>query len=329
MAGLPTTQYEQRDADPDGDIEFILNDPNGTPIILRVSGKVLSIHSPVFKALVRHPFQEGQALTASQLLGLASAQTNTNHATQPVKIALPEDDAQAMTWLCHALHLHHFLDLTPDLALVERIAVLSKKYQCAPRALRRRCLAKHTEKMSGFEDAGFQMLPEGFTASLKARRDRAISVIRETIEGAIDPLINPNLTEQEAEYKGRYCPLAAPSHKCQREAHIAHYMTELAEIGLYPLSRLNMFGMGQIHDALRQYRAFEETEAFAYRKKTPNCRCAFYSMDDVIKYNAVNTAAFLLGARFCLAPARAGRFDVADHSSCNLQGSRIRHNHDD
>ncbi|KAL8628824.1 hypothetical protein Q9189_005456 [Teloschistes chrysophthalmus] len=386
MTSLPATHYEQRAADPDGDIEFILDDPNGTPSTLRVSGKVLSISSPVFKALIRPRFQEGQALTASQLLGLAPHQThatgsrNTDQTMQPVKIPLPDDDAQAMTWLCHALHLRGFLDHKPDLALVERVAILSKKYQCAqalgpwtsvwlkkwnktrnnPRQhgtkdhFQMLCIANaldddvqffktcqdiirytgddawpSTETMSASDDPGFQMLPEGFVGSLKARRDRAISVIRETIEGAIDPLINPNLTEQEARYKGRRCPLAATSHDCQRAILVAHFFTELARIGLWPLSRLNMFGMGQIHDALRHYRSFEESETFIYGENLPDCRCAFYSMDHVIKNHAVNTAQFLLESRFCLAQARAGRFDVQHHMSCDLQGDRVKHNHED
>ncbi|KAL8635230.1 MAG: hypothetical protein Q9228_007258, partial [Teloschistes exilis] len=376
MSWLPTTPYEQRAADPDGDIEFILDDSNGTPTTLRVSGKVLSISSPVFKALVRPRFQEGQALTASQLLGLAPHQTHassslhTNQASQPVQIPLPDDDAQAMTWLCHALHLRKFLDHKPHLTLVQRIAVLSKKYQCAQALgpwtsvwlkewnetrntpekhatkdhFQMLCVAnaldddvqffktcqdiiRYTEEdywpsseaLSDPEDLGFQMLPEGLIGSLRARRERAISMIRAIIEGAIDPLINPNLSEQEAKYKGRSCPLEATSHDCQREIHVAHYVTELAHIGLWPLSRLNESGMGEIHNALRHYRAFEETLTFAYRENLPDCRCAFYSMDHVIKNHAVNTAEFLLEARFCLAQARAGRFDVADHSSCNLQ----------
>ncbi|KAI4237015.1 MAG: hypothetical protein LQ352_007964 [Teloschistes flavicans] len=404
MASNTAIPYERRHADPDGDIEFIL-DPNGTPSTLRVSGKVLSISSPVFKALIRPHFQEGQALTATFLLGLPSLQNhtsgswNTSQATQPIKIPLPDDNVDAMTWLCHALHLRNFLNQEPDIALLGQIAVLCKKYQCAQAIVpwtsvwlkkwnesrddpeqhrtkdhfRMLCIANaldddaqffktcqdicrysvdedhpSSEKMSDPDELGFRMLPGGLVGKynllaysmamltlhyiecLRARRDRAISMITDIIEGAIDPFINPNLTEREASYKGRSCRLEATSHECQREIHVSHYVTELAHIGLWPLSRLHLLGMGQIYNALRQYRAFEGTMTYQYRENLPDCRCAFYSIDSLIQHQAVNTARFLLEARFCMAQARAGRFKVHEHANCDLQhGSWVRHNHED
>ncbi|KAL8703182.1 MAG: hypothetical protein Q9201_003631 [Fulgogasparrea decipioides] len=111
----PTTYHERTPADPEGDVLLKLYSPEGHST-LRVSAKVLSISSPVFKALFNpEHFKEGQALSSSK----------------PLEVSLPEDDADAMTWLCHALHLRPTLDQEPDFAMCEQVAFLCDKYQCA------------------------------------------------------------------------------------------------------------------------------------------------------------------------------------------------------
>ncbi|KAL8688163.1 MAG: hypothetical protein Q9218_005860, partial [Villophora microphyllina] len=350
MASNPTYPNQRRSADPDGDIEFIL-DPEGKSSTLLVSSKVLSLNSPVFKALIRPYFQEGRALTASQLLGISSIQDNAygsqniTQAAQPIQIPLPDDNAEGMTWLCHALHLRKFLNHEPDIAVLEQVTFLCKKYQCSEAIgvwtstsleqwnktrdkpedhgikdhFRMLSIANALDDEAQFwktcedivrfsvdadypssetlcdpNELGFQLLPVGTIDWLAARREKAISQITETIEEAVDPHINPKLTEREANYKGRQCKLDDPQHVCQRENHIAHYMTELARVGLWPLSKMASLGMGKIYDALCQYLAFEENMQYLYRKNLPDCRCGFYTMDSLIQKEAANCALFEL-----------------------------------
>ncbi|KAL8709611.1 MAG: hypothetical protein Q9220_005703 [cf. Caloplaca sp. 1 TL-2023] len=109
--------FKREAADTDGDVDFLLVPAKGSrnPSTIQVSSKVLSLASPVFKALFQPRFKEGLALSSSK-------------ATQ---IALLDDDADAVTWLCHALHHHPDLDHEPELTICEQVAYLCDKYQCA------------------------------------------------------------------------------------------------------------------------------------------------------------------------------------------------------
>lgn len=108
----PTTD-QRTPADPKGDVDFVL-DPTGTPSTLRVSAKVLSVTSPVFEAMFKPEFNKGLVPSTSE----------------PFVISFPEDAPEAMTWLCHALHLHPDLDHDPEFAIREQVAYLAHKYQC-------------------------------------------------------------------------------------------------------------------------------------------------------------------------------------------------------
>ena len=70
---------QSNDVDPEGDITLVVGDQQ-----IRASSKVLALASPVFATMLGPYFAEGQAKNPS--------------------ITLPEDDVEAMSWLCKALH---------------------------------------------------------------------------------------------------------------------------------------------------------------------------------------------------------------------------------
>jgi hypothetical protein len=78
------------DADPVGDLNLKLGSGEGTEYI-RVSSKVLTLSSSVFAAMLSPRFSEGRALAT-----LSTGSTTT--------ISLPDDDVEAILWLCEALH---------------------------------------------------------------------------------------------------------------------------------------------------------------------------------------------------------------------------------
>ena len=97
-------------------------DPTGEVIIevgdqqLRVSSKVLSLASPVFKPMFNSGFKEG----------LTSEVT----ADSPRTIPLPDDDFQAFLCLCQIVHMQHNNTKTVDVDIMEKLAWLCDKYQC-------------------------------------------------------------------------------------------------------------------------------------------------------------------------------------------------------
>ena len=98
--------------DPDGDVILVFD--AGTEV--QVSSKVLSVASPVFKAMFGPRFLEGQDL-------------NT---TTPKRVSLPEDNAAAMTTLCNVVH-HRHNSVRKVLALeqVVELATICDKYNCS------------------------------------------------------------------------------------------------------------------------------------------------------------------------------------------------------
>jgi len=80
-----------------------------------VSSKVLSLASPVFVAMLSPQFREGQRSASGTL--------------DP--IPLPDDDAEAMTLLCHIFHFNYAaLPEKPTLELFKNLALLCDKYDC-------------------------------------------------------------------------------------------------------------------------------------------------------------------------------------------------------
>jgi len=100
--------------DPKGDVIFEVG-TNDLRAHLLVSSKVLSLASPVFTAMFKRGFQEGENLYSGTL--------------RPVH--LPDDDSEAVTILCNILHLRHRqIPRVITLDTLTNMAVICDKYDC-------------------------------------------------------------------------------------------------------------------------------------------------------------------------------------------------------
>lgn len=95
----------------DGDVIFLVGSRNTR---LQVHSHVLSDASPVFASMMGPHFLEGHKLRAAN--------------GQPVEIALPDDDAEAITPIFRALHRHGGLLKEPSLKEMREITKLVDKY---------------------------------------------------------------------------------------------------------------------------------------------------------------------------------------------------------
>ena len=87
-------------------------------IRIKVSSKVLSLSSHVFLALLGPSFAEGTNLA------------NTGQ----VEVSLPDEDIEAMIWICKILHHQLDVDVNPEqttLAFLQKVATLCDKYDLA------------------------------------------------------------------------------------------------------------------------------------------------------------------------------------------------------
>ncbi|KAF2491511.1 hypothetical protein BU16DRAFT_440318, partial [Lophium mytilinum] len=103
--------------DEHGDVVFELGrNDGGTVTHLRVSSKILTLASPVFKAMFTHGFAESQDLSS----------------TAPRLIPLPDDNTRAMVLLSRILH-HKVARIPKKLSLgaLVDLAILSDKYDCS------------------------------------------------------------------------------------------------------------------------------------------------------------------------------------------------------
>ncbi|KAI6872494.1 hypothetical protein KC343_g16520 [Hortaea werneckii] len=117
MADTKAQQPERRDVDIAGDGDIILALPKN--LYLRVSSTVLSLVSPVFKAMLGPRFREGNEPRSS---------------VHPIEISLPEDDGIAMKHLCLLLHgrtgdSYSHGDRTFS-TQIRALAILADKYDC-------------------------------------------------------------------------------------------------------------------------------------------------------------------------------------------------------
>lgn len=122
--------------DPNGDVVLVLHSQetfetkrtkNGKPLTkkprmtaptncsLRASSKVLSLASPVFAAMLGPKFMTNGGLSV----------------VDPPQIPLPDDDLDAMTLLCFALHCHGLSDIAVPANMLQSLAVICDKYDCA------------------------------------------------------------------------------------------------------------------------------------------------------------------------------------------------------
>ena len=105
----------RRDPDPNGNVVLAIGIDKDQRSI-KVSSSTLSLVSPVFKAMFSSPFLEGRESSSEN----------------PCKVDLPDDNANAMIWLCHGLHAVNLsTEARVPIELVERVAVLADKYDCA------------------------------------------------------------------------------------------------------------------------------------------------------------------------------------------------------
>ncbi|TLD37648.1 hypothetical protein E2P81_ATG04460 [Venturia nashicola] len=112
-----TPMNRKVDSDPDGDVILVVGTDEPGKMSIKVSSKVLSISSKVFKAMFSRNFKEGNELARSSTL---------------YEVPLPDDDPDAMSTLCNILH-HNTDDLSfPDDTdkLMEFVTVMDK-YNCA------------------------------------------------------------------------------------------------------------------------------------------------------------------------------------------------------
>lgn len=94
--------------DPEGDVILICGKTE-----FQVSSKVLSLASPVFKALFSPSFAEGQPTSS-----------------KASRIQLHDDDAESMLFMCAVLHHKCAFSKGIGLERLERLAVVTDKYDC-------------------------------------------------------------------------------------------------------------------------------------------------------------------------------------------------------
>lgn len=102
----------QHDIDPAGDLVLLVGVDEDSKL-LRVSSRVLTLASPVLSALLSPRFKEGNSLSDS---------------TGVPQIPFPEDNPEAMEWLCQTLHFKTKVTDEVSFPLVKNLAVLCDKY---------------------------------------------------------------------------------------------------------------------------------------------------------------------------------------------------------
>ena len=112
------TSTSQCDVDPTGDLILLVGKgKDQTPI--RISSKVLSLASPVFARMFGPRYLEGHIPSKQARLSIPS-------------FPLPEEDPEAMTWFCRAVHLQLIADGTKmKVGLILKIAALCDKYDAS------------------------------------------------------------------------------------------------------------------------------------------------------------------------------------------------------
>ena len=92
--------------DPEGDVILVSGETE-----FQVSSKVLSLASPVFKALFSPNFAEGQTISSNA-----------------IRIRIHDDDAESVRFVCAILHHRSACANGVGLERLERLAVITDKY---------------------------------------------------------------------------------------------------------------------------------------------------------------------------------------------------------
>ena len=128
------------DLDPYGDVIFVLKD-----VEIKMSSKALSLASPVFKALLRPTFSEGQALRDGKT----------------ARIEFPDDDTEAMKAICKCAHFQPEDPSNVTEKWLVNLAMLVDKYDClgATRCFGALALASISIKLDQTLSDGHLLLP--------------------------------------------------------------------------------------------------------------------------------------------------------------------------
>ena len=123
--GLPAELAQVKELDPDGDVIISCQAPSDdlnleSNVRFRVSSKILSLMSPVFKALLSSSFKEG---------------TYPRSTETPLDLPLPEDNTNAISALLHIAHMKSSLidrDSPKDFIteVLDPLIVVADKYDC-------------------------------------------------------------------------------------------------------------------------------------------------------------------------------------------------------
>ena len=111
------TQLPQKEPAPRGDLTLQVGSGARGLKSIRVSSQVLSIASPVFAQMFISGFHESAVSSSTP--------------DQPFVFPLPEDDPDAVWLMCHVFHPSGVGDLDVPRRLLESLALLSDKYDCA------------------------------------------------------------------------------------------------------------------------------------------------------------------------------------------------------
>ncbi|KAH8840056.1 hypothetical protein MCOR27_003297 [Pyricularia oryzae] len=91
--------------------------PSEKSVEILVSSYAVITASTVFKSMLQGPFKEGSDITEARKNGVV------------YRLALPEDNADATLLFCKIVHFKSDIS-TPNLELMEQLAVLCDKYKC-------------------------------------------------------------------------------------------------------------------------------------------------------------------------------------------------------
>ncbi len=118
MQNRNPTSAPQCNVDPAGDLNLLVGQEENQRSI-RVSSKVLSLASPVLAAMFGPRYLEGHILSEQARFSIPS-------------FPLPEEDPEAMTWFCRALHHQVNADESGlGVGLILKIAALCDKYDAS------------------------------------------------------------------------------------------------------------------------------------------------------------------------------------------------------
>ena len=109
----PSTASTTIDADPDGDVIFVVGQDNSDQKSIRVSSKVMSLASPAFAAMFSPRWSES---------------TDKSPSAHPRQVPLLEDGPVAMAWICQALHFRKDVSTDISVSSLGDIAIVCDKY---------------------------------------------------------------------------------------------------------------------------------------------------------------------------------------------------------